>query len=1163
MRVSCAVLMTLVCWMVGAGCAPVLAQTPVVPYPDLELTQGGAISAMARQPDGGLIIGGYFHSVNGVRRSNIARLLPNGEVDLVWNPGADRQVDHLAVNGQGDVFAAGAFTQIGGRSKRYLAKLSGTGTGAANSAWNPNPDSQLYALLVDGAGSVFISGNFSSINGVPRRVIAKLNGGGSGAMMQGWNSPMVLNDSITTLAVDDAAGFLYIGGAFYAVGGHPRQGIARISIASGAADPVWNPGLSGYVRSLEVAGNGSVYLGGMFTQAGGQPRNNIARLSGTGSGAAESWDPSADGLVTGILAHTDGSIYVDGEFSNIGGQQRRWMARIAESGTAHEWNPVFQGGVRSILPEGQGVVVGGGFDRVDGVQRLGLARVTQNGELGPATDAGFPGVANVMVRQPDGGVIVGGDFKKAGGLERNNLLRLHPDGRLDLDWAPQASHPVLALATGADGAVFVGGQFTSINGLPRSYLAKLSGSGNLDSDWKPASSALVRVLLRDADNLYAGGSFTSIDGVVRNRIARLSVNGSGQLDSWNPSINNDVYSMAKGVGSSIYVGGAFTTVSGFTRERIARLDSGSTQPDGWRMDASGVVRALVYDGSGWVYAAGDFTTIAGAANQRYLAKLSDFSGLSPWNPSPNGSLEALALDGMGNLYAAGRFSMLGSTSRQRVARFDPEGTLSNWGATFPTPTETALSNIRTVLLDGTGLVYLGGVMTHVGSADRWGFAALPVAVHSLRYSAGSNGSIIGEAEQTVIHSRSGTPVTAQPDSGYHFQQWSDGVIANPRTDTGVMADISVVATFANQAPQMVALPAQQMLEDTPVQLLVQVSDLESPALDLVLTVTSSDPALLADPQVTAGPSDGERLLTLVPAADAHGPLKLTLMLRDPAGASSQQQVVVQITPVNDAPLLTLGSVPVHAAATTGVQSVPGFATVVLGPPDEQASQSVQAFLIDAVDDPAGVVQVGSVSITTQGTLGYALSGVGGTAAVTVRVRDDGGTANGGTDTSVAQQFSLGVVPSADLQISKDNGSNALVNGQSTLYEIVVSNAGPNAVTGAVLSDPLPGTLIEGIWHCVAAQSTASCPSPAAGAGDLQTSVALAAGQQLTFELSAIVDGSKGAFVTNSASITGPAGISELDPGDNSATDEDPIVPDGLFRNGFEGGSAKMQRDRPR
>jgi hypothetical protein len=48
----------------------------------------------------------------------------------------------------------------------------------------------------------------------------------------------------------------------------------------------------------------------------------------------------------------------------------------------------------------------------------------------------------------------------------------------------------------------------------------------------------------------------------------------------------------------------------------------------------------------------------------------------------------------------------------------------------------------------------------------------------------------------VEYGGDGTAVTAVPETGYHFVDWSDGSTANPRTDTNVMADVDVTANFA-------------------------------------------------------------------------------------------------------------------------------------------------------------------------------------------------------------------------------------------------------------------------------------------------------------------------------------------------------------------------------
>ena len=77
------------------------------------------------------------------------------------------------------------------------------------------------------------------------------------------------------------------------------------------------------------------------------------------------------------------------------------------------------------------------------------------------------------------------------------------------------------------------------------------------------------------------------------------------------------------------------------------------------------------------------------------------------------------------------------------------------------------------------------------------FSAAPSTV-TLTYTAGANGSISGTTPQTIDYGTDGTAVTAVPDSGYLFVDWSDAGTDNPRTDTSVTADLGVTANFAIQ-----------------------------------------------------------------------------------------------------------------------------------------------------------------------------------------------------------------------------------------------------------------------------------------------------------------------------------------------------------------------------
>ena len=68
-------------------------------------------------------------------------------------------------------------------------------------------------------------------------------------------------------------------------------------------------------------------------------------------------------------------------------------------------------------------------------------------------------------------------------------------------------------------------------------------------------------------------------------------------------------------------------------------------------------------------------------------------------------------------------------------------------------------------------------------------------IYTLTYIAGSNGNISSTSSQSVSFGGSGTAVTAMPNAGYAFTNWSDGLTANPRTDANVSSNLTVTANF--------------------------------------------------------------------------------------------------------------------------------------------------------------------------------------------------------------------------------------------------------------------------------------------------------------------------------------------------------------------------------
>ncbi|MBS1416316.1 MAG: hypothetical protein HPY94_04155, partial [Clostridia bacterium] len=66
-------------------------------------------------------------------------------------------------------------------------------------------------------------------------------------------------------------------------------------------------------------------------------------------------------------------------------------------------------------------------------------------------------------------------------------------------------------------------------------------------------------------------------------------------------------------------------------------------------------------------------------------------------------------------------------------------------------------------------------------------------IYTVQYLTDGNGTIVGEASQSIAYGESTTTVTAIPNEGYRFVGWSDGIETATRTDENVKSDITVTA----------------------------------------------------------------------------------------------------------------------------------------------------------------------------------------------------------------------------------------------------------------------------------------------------------------------------------------------------------------------------------
>lgn len=131
-------------------------------------------------------------------------------------------------------------------------------------------------------------------------------------------------------------------------------------------------------------------------------------------------------------------------------------------------------------------------------------------------------------------------------------------------------------------------------------------------------------------------------------------------------------------------------------------------------------------------------------------------------------------------------------------------------------------------------------------------------------------------------------------------------------------------------------------------------------------------------------------------------------------------VTLTVHAVNDAPSFTKGANQ-SVTINSGAKSIPNWATVISkGPPDESSQQ-----LTFQVTNDNNALFSAHPAIDSTGTLIYTpANNASGSATVTVKLMDDGGTARGGQDTSAEQTFTITVNCGASNVVTNSNDSGA-------------------------------------------------------------------------------------------------------------------------------------------
>jgi len=249
----------------------------------------------------------------------------------------------------------------------------------------------------------------------------------------------------------------------------------------------------------------------------------------------------------------------------------------------------------------------------------------------------------------------------------------------------------------------------------------------------------------------------------------------------------------------------------------------------------------------------------------------------------------------------------------------------------------------------------------------------------------------------------------------------DGGTANGGVDTSAPASFTITVNPVNDAPTFTPGADVTVLEDSgaydqPWATGISAGPADESGQMLTFNITANDnPGLFAaGPTINAGSGN----LSFTPAAEASGVANLTVELMDDGGTanggvdtSAPVNLVITVTNINDAPSFTAGPDPT-VDEDSGAQTVNGWATGISAGAPNETGQTL-TFNITGNTDP-GLFSAGPSVDSTTGNLSFTpAANAYGSATITLTLMDDGGTANGGVDTSPPASFTITVNPIND------------------------------------------------------------------------------------------------------------------------------------------------------
>ena len=687
----------------------------------------------------------------------------------------DASIDHAVKS----LAVSGSTLYAGGQFDTYLAALDATSGSALPGFTVPeNLDGEVDGLAVKGnilaiggqfhdLGGNYLYGNFAGLDAT------------TGAVLPGFHAVDAQVRAIAVLGDD----FL-VGGSFSAGDIVQRFSLAAVSISTGRVLD-FNPSLDDTVYALALDGQ-NVYAGGAFTTAGdATTRNHLAAFNGL-TGASTSFDPDLDGDVRSLTVK-DGILYAGGDFTTVNADTtadtRNHIAAFRlDDGSLTSFDPDVNNSVLAMVASGSTLYAGGTFTTVNG-GTLSRFRLASFSTIGSGSATIFdPNVADGQVRALAingstlyaGGTFtfVGWDDPENGPFPVQRLAAFHADTGIVTDLngidtglvfggAVGVGGSVDALAIGS-GQLIVGGEFTDAVGehgqdITRKYGASFSLVSGLPRNFDPEFSGPVYALSVVGDKLLAAGGFKEIGTTggsyglfsdlneTYTTPPSIAVNGSNPATiaygdqyidvaaSASDAVDGNISRIVRTTDPvDVYTPGTYTVTYSVTdgggltatAERTVIVQPAITAEQHFpntanilRSATDGNVRDIVHGTNSTYYAAGNFTEVGGIGNS-FTTTSEIAQGNKPkWPKFNGGGPYSVIPDGSGGWYAGGVFTYVGEVPRSNLVHFLADGTVD------PVFNPVVDGAIYDIVASGSRL-YIAGDFNHINGIDKSKVAVL-------------------------------------------------------------------------------------------------------------------------------------------------------------------------------------------------------------------------------------------------------------------------------------------------------------------------------------------------------------------------------------------------------------------------------------------------------